>query len=82
MEVVDCKYSVYDIDKIAGYTTWSDKRKVDTLLHIDSIMYSNLGSDSLVKDRNHVKLLSKKIYKMIKTIDDRVGTMLLQEIDA
>lgn len=79
---MDCKYSVYDIDKIMGYTTWSDKRKIDTLLHIDSIMYSNLGSDSLIKERNHIKLLSKKIYKAIKVVDNRVGTMLLQEIDA
>ena len=63
METIDCKYSVYDIDKIIGYTTWSDKRKIDTLLHIDSIMYSNLGSDSIAKKRNHVKTLSKKIYK-------------------
>ena len=45
-------------------------------------MYSNLGSDSIAKKRNHVKTLSKKIYKTIKGIDDRIGTMLLQEIDA
>jgi hypothetical protein len=82
MEVIDCKYSVYDIDKITGYTTWSDKKKIDTLLHIDSIMYSNLGSESIAKERSHVKTLSKKIYKTIKSIDNRIGTMLLQEIDA
>ena len=34
----DCKYSVDDVDKIYNYTTWSVKKKVDTLLHIDLII--------------------------------------------
>ena len=39
----DCKYTVEDIDKIISFKSWSDKEKVDTLLHIDCAMYTNLG---------------------------------------
>ena len=36
-------YSVEDIDKILGFTSWSDKRKIEKLLEIDADLYCNLG---------------------------------------
>ena len=77
----DCKYSVEDIDKILGYKTWTSKKKIDTLLHIDCNLYCNLGSDSSMKDRNEVKSKSKLIYRTIKKIDATIGTLLLTSMD-
>ena len=34
------------IQKIKTYKTWSLKKKVDALLEIDAVMYTNLGIDS------------------------------------
>ena len=48
----DCKYTIDDIDKIVAYKSWPLKRKIDTLLHIDCAMYTNLGLDSSVKERS------------------------------
>ena len=33
-------YNVEDIDKIVGFTSWSDKKKIDKLLEIDADLYS------------------------------------------
>ena len=38
----ECKYSIEDVGKILNYKTWTDKKKIDTLLHIDCSMYCNL----------------------------------------
>ncbi len=35
MEYSNLKYTVDDIDKIVDYTSWSVKKKIDTLLHIN-----------------------------------------------
>ena len=35
-------YTIDDIEKIMAYTSWSKKRKVDTLLAIDADLYCNL----------------------------------------
>ena len=78
---MDCRYNIEDIEKILGFTTWSDKKKIDTLLHIDCNMYANLGSDSLIKEKKETKQQSKKIYKAIKEINVEMGKTLLQEID-
>ena len=39
-------YNVEDIDKIVGFTSWSDKKKIDKLLEIDADLYCNLGKES------------------------------------
>ena len=78
---MDCKYNTDDIDKILGFTSWSDKKKVDTLLQIDCNAYARLGSDSSKKDREEAKKISKKIYKGIKLVSPEVGTSLLQALD-
>ena len=77
----DCRYSVEDIDKILNYKTWTPKKKIDTLLHIDCNLYCNLGQDSSLKDRSEVKQKSKLLYRTIKKIDATVGTLLLTSMD-
>ena len=79
---MDCRYNIDDIDKIVDYATWSDKRKIDTLLHINNIMYSNLGLDSSRQERSTTKQLSKKIYKAIKTVSPELGKSLLLDMDS
>lgn len=64
-----------------GFTSWSDKKKIDTLLYIDCNMYANLGVDSLIKERKETKQQSKKIYKAIKEINVEMGKSLLQAMD-
>jgi hypothetical protein len=79
---MDCRYNIDDIDKIVDYTTWSDKRKIDTLLHINNVMYSNLGLDSSKQERSTTKQLSRKIYKAIKTVNLELGKSLLLDMES
>ena len=72
-------YTIDDIDKILGYTTWKDKKKIDTLLQIDADLYTNLGKESSKTQIENVKKASRKIYKAIKTIDEYTGRLLLRE---
>jgi hypothetical protein len=48
---------------------------------MDCNMYCNLGSDSTKSDRAAVRVVSRKIYSAIKTVDDSLGTLLIQTID-
>ena len=79
---MDCRYNIDDIDKIVDYATWSDKRKIDTLLHINNVMYSNLGLDSSKQERSTTKQLSRKIYKAIKTVNLELGKSLLLDMES
>ena len=72
-------YTIDDIDKILGYTTWKDKKKIDTLLQIDADLYTNLGMESSKTQVENVKKASRKIYKAIKTIDEYTGRLFLRE---
>ena len=65
------------ISKILGYKTYSEAKKVDSLLEIDAIAYQNLGTDSTKKEREQVKKDSRKIYKAIKQLDWPLGCSLL-----
>jgi hypothetical protein len=65
------------LEKIVGYKTWSDKKKIDELLKIDCDMYTNLGIDSTSKDRSEVKKTSKYIYRAIQKMDPIIGKSLL-----
>lgn len=64
--------------KILGYKTWSDKRKIDTLLELDVNMYTNLGSESTKTERSKVAKESRFIYRAIKSIDEKLGKELLR----
>jgi hypothetical protein len=77
----DCKYTVSDIEKITNYKSWSEKKKIDTLFHIDSSLYCNLGIDSSNRERTDVKTKSRLIYRAIKSINAGVGKTLLDSMD-
>jgi hypothetical protein len=72
-------YTIDDIDKILSYTSWKDKKKIDTLLQIDADLYTNLGKESSKTQIENVKKASKKIYRAIKTVDEYTGRLLLRE---
>jgi len=67
----------YMIDKILKYKTISNKDKINRLLEIDAVMYTNLGSDSTKTEINETKKKSRVIYRAIKTLDRDLGDMLL-----
>ena len=75
------EYSVEDIDKILNFKSWSDKKKIDTLLCIDCTLYTNMGKDSSQTERQTTKSKSKKLYKAISKIDQSVGRLILKSID-
>ncbi len=79
---MDCRYKIQDIEKIMGFTSWSDKKKIDTLLHIDCNMYTQLGVNSFIKEKKETKQQSKKIYRAIKEINAELGKRLLQGMDS
>ena len=72
-------YTIDDINKILSYTSWKDKKKIDTLLQIDADLYTNLGKVSSKTQIENVKKASKKIYRAIKTVDEYTGRLLLRE---
>tara|TARA_B110000977_G_scaffold90777_1_gene120545 strand:- start:1335 stop:1568 length:234 start_codon:yes stop_codon:yes gene_type:complete len=71
----------FQILKIVGYKTWSDKKKIDAMLEIDSNNYTNLGKDSLQKEKDLVKKQSRFIYRAIKSVDESVGNLLYKTRD-
>ena len=74
-------YTIDDVDKIVGFTTWSNKQKTDELLRMDCSLYCSLGTDSTEADRDAVRKDSRRIYKAIKTFDPQQGQMYLSVMD-
>lgn len=74
-------YTTKDIDKILGFTTWTNKRKLDALLRIDCTLYCFLGKESTKAEKDEVKKQSRKIYKAIKTFDPSSGDAFLKAMD-
>ena len=72
-------YNFDDIEKILNFTSWSKKRKIDTLFEIDADLYCNLGVESSKTEIENVKKQSRKIYKAIKKVDEYTGRLLLRE---
>lgn len=58
------------------------KDRVDAVLELDAIQYTNLGSDSTKTEKNKVKADSKYLYKLIKGIDESTGDLLTKSLDA
>jgi hypothetical protein len=75
------EYRYDDVDKILGFTTWSDKKKISELFRIDSYMYTELGKDSTKTERDNVRKKSRYIYKAIHKIDTKLGKELIHHID-
>ena len=69
------------IDKTVGYKTWSDRRKIDALLEMDCIMYTNLGLDSTKEEIRNVKVASRKIYRGVSKIDKTLGDTMVRAMD-
>ena len=55
--------------------------RINQLLELDAIMYTNLGSDSTKADKLEVKKNSRIIYRAIKDLDFETGKLLLQHQD-
>jgi CRISPR/Cas system CSM-associated protein Csm2 small subunit len=75
------EYNVEDIDKILNFKTWSNKKKIDTLLFIDCTLYTNLGKESTQTERQSTKIKSKRLYKAIGKIDASIGKQILNSLD-
>ena len=71
------KYTYNDIERIYNFKTWSDVRKIDTLLEIDCGLYANLGTDSTKEEKKQVWKKSVEIYRIIKRIDKALGDQFL-----
>lgn len=67
-----------EIDQIAESAELNDRQKIDKLLHIDAMMYANMGTDSEPSERNETKRRSRLIYRTIKTIDMETGELFLR----
>tara|TARA_B100000214_G_scaffold113066_1_gene79895 strand:- start:1377 stop:1607 length:231 start_codon:yes stop_codon:yes gene_type:complete len=74
-------YEIKDIDKIVEYKTWTNKKKVDTLLEIDANMYCELGLGTPLSEKKNAKRNSRKIYYAIKKVDSELGSKLIQSMD-
>ena len=51
--------------------------KIDKLFEIDCYQYTNLGTDSTIKEKDAVKKTSLYIYKKIKQLNETLGKRLL-----
>lgn len=69
------------IEKVLGYKTWSETRKIDALLEYDCNLYTNLGLESTKTERNNAKKKSRVIYRAIKQINKPEGDKLLWHMD-
>lgn len=70
-----------EIEKILNYKTYSNRRKVDSLLQMDVNLYTTLGTDSTEAERKVIRSSSIKIYNAIKKVDWTLGTTLLYVMD-
>ena len=74
-------YNINDVEKIAEFKSWSDRQKIDKLLRIDCDIYTNLGKDSTKTEKETAKKHSRKIYRLIKGINNKLGNDFLVAMD-
>jgi len=80
-------FNIHELDvnsfcnTITGYTTKTEKEKMDALLELDTLLYTRLGLDSTLKDKRETKKKSRIIYRAIKTFNKAVGDLFLQHMD-
>lgn len=70
------------IEKVLSYKTYTDKRKIDSLLHQLAILWQNTGTDSTKGEIQEVKKKSRMIYRAIKQLDPELGSRFLNTADA
>ena len=71
-----------EILKIAEAYQKTVRERIDQLLEMDANQYTNLGSDSTKAEKAEVKKNSKLIYRAIKDLDEYIGKLLLEHLDA
>lgn len=59
----------------------SDRQKIDELLMINVNLHCQLGSDSSKSEKEHVKKLSRILFRAIKTIDKYEGENFIRTQD-
>tara|TARA_R110000744_G_scaffold9107_1_gene29571 strand:- start:645 stop:875 length:231 start_codon:yes stop_codon:yes gene_type:complete len=75
------EFSIENIPNIVECDYCTKEKKVDRLLELDAVMYTNMGIDTTKSDRKIVKRNSRKIYYAIKQINPELGTKLIQAMD-
>jgi len=75
------KYTDDLIDKILNYKSINVREKIDRLLEIDAIQYTNLGTDSTKSEKLQVRRNSRYIYRAIQKLDYEMGSKFLHFID-
>jgi len=75
------RYKYENIQEFMNYKTWSNKKKINTLLEIDCSLYAHLGTDSTKAEKEEVKRKSIDIYRTIKTLDKKMGDLFLYSED-
>jgi len=75
------EYSKELIDKIFDYKTISNIEKINRMLEIDAIQYTNCGIETAKTEKDIVKKNSKYIYKVISKLDPEIGRQFLQHQD-
>ena len=74
-------YTKEIIDKIFNYSSINNIEKINRMLEIDAIQYTNLGSESTKAEKDLVKKNSKYIYKVISKINPDIGRQFLDHQD-
>ena len=67
-----------EIDRVVSMKTWSDQKKLDTLLLFDHTLHGNLDVTNQKSKKKEVIIRSRMIYKGIKNIDKTLGDSFLQ----
>ena len=68
-------------EKIAKDFQLSVKERTDSILELDAIQYTNLGTDSIKTEKNKVKSDSKYLYKLIRGFNETDGNLLVNHLD-
>lgn len=68
-------------DRIISYKTKTDTQKLDALLELDSLLYTQLGLGSAKKNKIETKKKSRIIYRAIKSFNKPLGENFLSHMD-
>ena len=66
-------------DKIMNYKSVNDRNKIDRLLELNAIQYTNIGIDSTKTEIYDAEMTSKYIYRNTKKLDESLGRLLLRD---
>ena len=59
----------------------TDKEKIDALLELDAMLYTELGITSTKADKAETRRKSRIIYRGIRSIDKKDGNLLVNHLD-